>query len=98
LNALFLFRTMPGRRLSVRALKYFCKAGTRTRPDAYFQHSELINGALVMPQESGSKTSGIERNTSSRQTENTTAKQKLNKTLETEVQGYLASKELQPPK
>ncbi len=29
---------------------------------------------------------------------NTTAKQKLNKTLETEVQGYLASKELQPPK
>jgi hypothetical protein len=49
-------------------------------------------------QESGSKTSGIERNTSSRQTENTTAKQKLNKTLETEVQGYLASKELQPPK
>jgi hypothetical protein len=40
----------------------------------------------------------LNENTSSRQTENTTAKQKLNETLETEVQGYLASKELQPPK
>jgi hypothetical protein len=30
LNALFLFRTMPGRRLAVRALKYFCKVWNPT--------------------------------------------------------------------